>query len=218
MIIGPGLGKRFMKGFDSIKEHQGIAEALGYCRRIAEGEPWSLLIWGPTGRGKTLMAAATIVELERKWPLGKYAYWPLAELGLARSWAIDAGEADPLQRLLRANLVVIDDLGVENPKSAYTLEALQVLVDRRWRDCKPLIVITNLVVGGDDDEFQERYGPRVVRRFLGEQARIIKVTGPNWSALQAKRQIGKAGEVWGGIKTSATGGEGEEKKEVAGGA
>lgn len=180
MILGAPLGRRFHGGFEAIEVHDGIAEALEYCQKIVAGESWSLLLWGKTGRGKTRLVTALLNELDAKWPHGRYVYWPMAELALARRWAIQHGGEDPLKRAIDATMVVIDDLGVEKP-SEYALEAIEVLVDRRWRDQKPLIVTTNLVVGGEDDEFQRRYDPRIMRRFLAPDARIIPITGPNWS-------------------------------------
>lgn len=188
MLYGAKLGKRFAGGFETITPHNGILEALDYLQRIVNGKPLSLLLWGKTGRGKTRLVAAMLNELERKWPDGRYCYWPLAELDLKRKWAIGAKAPDPLEAALEAHVVVIDDMGVEPSESAFALEAIQVLVDRRWREQKPLVCTTNLVVGGPNDQFQARYDARIMRRFMGSDARIIEVSGPNWSVLEATGQ------------------------------
>ena len=195
MMIGAPLGQRF-EGIrlEDVHVHDGNRVAVELARRIVEGEALSLLLYGETARGKTTLLAAVLNEVNEKWPSGRYAYWPLGELAIARRGAIAMHEDDPIWGLLNATVAVIDDIGVEAP-SDYAMEGLQTVVDRRWRDNRPLLLGSNL--NPTDREFSKRYGPRILRRFVDRSAWLCELTGDSWAMRQAPRSPGDvAGPKW----------------------
>lgn len=48
-----------------------------------------------------------------------------------------------LASLNRYTLLVIDDMGIER-ESQYTLETVYVVIDERYKSCKPFIITTNI--------------------------------------------------------------------------
>ncbi len=185
MLFGAPLGQRFQSvKLCDVQVHDGNRVAVGLARRIVEGEALSLLLYGETARGKTMLLAAVLNEVQEKWPMGRYGYWPLGELAIARRAAVGRDQVDPIEQLLDATLVVIDDIGVE-VASDYAMEGLQTVVDRRWRDNRPLLLGSNL--NPTDREFSKRYGPRILRRFVDQSAWLCELTGVSWATKQAPR-------------------------------
>ena len=119
-----------------------------------------LVLLGTVGRGKTVAAAACLVEAG-----GKY----LRARALAKLWASGYREdRDRCEALLSTReLVVIDDVGTE-PVS----EALDELIDARQSRRRRLVLISNLSMG----QLRERLGERAVSR-LAANAEVIADAG-----------------------------------------
>jgi DNA replication protein DnaC len=100
---------------------------LSTCSWIAEHH--NVLITGPTGVGKSYLASALGQAACRKGMRVLYRRLPrlLEQLGLARA---DGTYARLLSRLAKADVLVIDDLGLGSPKEAERHDLLEVLEDR----------------------------------------------------------------------------------------
>ena len=176
MLLGAALGRRFERvTFESLKVTEWNQGAIEAARKLAEGNPMWLLLVGGVGRGKTSILAAIANEIHRKWPSVKVVYWPVAELVEALRDAMDGGP-DPEPQCRSAHVLLLDDLGTEN-LTDWAAEAIQRIVDWRYRDMRPLVVATNLTL----EELAQRYGARVARRLLDE-AVVCRLDGPRWSA------------------------------------
>ena len=100
----------------------------------------SMYISGDYGIGKTRAVCYAGIKLAKA---GKSVlYLPAADYArsVARQWR-DDGE-DPVAEAINADVVILDDLGKEKT-TPRTAEALNSLVDARYRESKPIWVTTN---------------------------------------------------------------------------
>lgn len=173
MIVGCRIGRRYRDvSWEATEVHAGNRKAVAALGRILEGEALMVLLYGPPGTGKTHLAVALLRALDAKWPTGLYVYWTLPELFRARLEAQDGDRPDPMDRCREAHVLVLDDLGAENDTEAFR-RALYDLLDHRYRECLPTIIITN----HDLQVIERRYGSPILSRLGGADAMIILVGG-----------------------------------------
>ena len=100
---------------------------LSTCSWIAEHH--NVLITGPTGVGKSYLASALGQAACRKGLRVLYRRLPrlLEQLSLARA---DGTYVRTLAKIAKADLLVLDDLGLGTPKEAERHDLLEVLEDR----------------------------------------------------------------------------------------
>ena len=67
---------------------------------------------------------------------------------------------DTFYRIQETPILMLDDLGAERP-TEWVLERLNILVDTRWREQRPILVTTNLEPG----ELWEQLGERAYSRL-----------------------------------------------------
>jgi len=103
-----------------------------------------LLLHGKAGNGKTFLSFAIANALYKQ---GK----AVMAISVSKLLSIikdsfdnhgDFGEADVLNTVKDANLLVLDDLGVEY-KTSWAYEKLYSIIDTRYRAGKPIIITTN---------------------------------------------------------------------------
>lgn len=109
---------------------KAMVRQLGSCAWI--GEHLNVLITGPTGVGKSYLASALGQAACRKGLRVLYRRVPrlFDELALAR---IDGSYARVLSRLAKAELLILDDLGLGTPTESQRNDLLEVLEDRYGR-------------------------------------------------------------------------------------
>jgi DNA replication protein DnaC len=164
----------------------GGQRALDACRALIE-KPAGLILSGPTGVGKTHLYAGLVVARAEAWlarypnlkvdlPDGRVSLRPdfsdrfanVADL-LDRINVWYRGDAeDPLPELVRADLLILDDLGREK-STERSAERLYVLVNRRYERCLPTCVATNYTV----DELTQRGYDVIVSRIVEGGGRVI---------------------------------------------
>jgi DNA replication protein DnaC len=152
----------------SARSGQGAAVAAASewaSQKAAHG----LMLTGPTGTGKTSIAAAACwTRLER---------WPCAYASVARTMArlgasfTDEGRAEAVRVLTGAGAVVLDDLDKCRPTD-YGREQLFAAVDAREQAEAPLLVTTNLT----PSEIGEQFGDALMSRLAG-YCRVVEVGG-----------------------------------------
>lgn len=136
------------------------------CQRYADtfdkGDPYGLLLWGDVGTGKSFMAAAIA---NRVIDRGYSAL--VTDIGSIVSLMESSFDdrRKNLDRILRYDLLVIDDLGAQRG-SEYMMEHVYSVIDGRYRSGRPMIVTTNF----DAEEIRdkrdsERWG-RIIDRVL----------------------------------------------------
>jgi Zn-finger nucleic acid-binding protein len=147
-------------------------------------------ISGDAGVGKTMALAAMMKQhtLARWSALGPKLGVKVAKLSLAwvrwpetvNGWRVEAtkdgglvGVSHALKRLELAPMLVLDDLGAERIKTAYSDDwassQLDLLIARRYDGMLPTWFTTNL----KRETFAERYGARLFSRLCGNSPFIV---------------------------------------------
>lgn len=152
------------------------------CRRYAANfspAAGNLLFSGGTGLGKTYLSACVAREVTEKG--FSVAYETAAHLfsKLEKNrFNPDEASQQAVEKVEKADLLIIDDLGTELPGNFVTA-ALYALVNDRLLAGKPMVISTNLTI----EEVGRRYSPQIASRlqgnfmllpFVGQDIRILK--------------------------------------------
>lgn len=150
----------------------GQVAQLDYARRYAEHweemerENRGLLLWGPTGTGKTFAAACVANALAER-----HVTVRMTTLGqvLLRMFGLNGGaRMDYMEELAGCRLLILDDFGMER-QTPYAQEQVYELVNRRYLSGRPMIVTTNLThreLTETDDRDRRRIYDRVLERCV----------------------------------------------------
>lgn len=162
-----------------VTENENQVKALTLAKKSANREG-NLYLWGKqTGTGKSHLAGASYryscIE-KRSWG---YFWKPSALLRYMR--VLDSEEQEKrLEKLIKAPILVIDDLGIGNVTD-FSLQILYEIVDGRWmNESKGLIITANLSLDDlakklDDDRLPSRIaGMCDVIELKGKDRRINK--------------------------------------------
>ena len=142
----------------------------------------NLLFIGGTGLGKTFLSACIARAVaDRGFSV---VYETANHLFTKMERAKFGGDEDArkeIEKYIKCDLLIIDDLGTEMP-GQFVTAALYSLLNDRLLENKPMVVSTNLNV----DEMSRRYSPQIASRlhgsfnrltFLGEDIRVLKNRG-----------------------------------------
>lgn len=131
--------------FDGYRVTPENQKAYALCGRYAERfekmpkKNQGLLLWGGVGTGKTFSAACIAnALLDRGISVVMTSFAQL--LGKGKGFDIDSETVD---RLNRARLLIIDDLGAER-NTDFALEKVYSIIDSRYQSGLPMILTTNL--------------------------------------------------------------------------
>ena len=159
--------------FEAFKQRRHVTMAYLQSRRLAQGDLKWLTLMGGGNRGKTHLAVAVCRDWLRQGKLARYAYVPLLLDELRRGFGATGPESYEARwdMFLRVPLLVLDDLGAENP-TPWVQERLDTLIDSRLMAGLALMVTTNLNM----DEIPER-----IRSRLERGGEIAAIEGPEYS-------------------------------------
>ena len=185
-------GKRYedctLDNFDASEN----PEALEAVRGLIAGHLSGLLLFGPVGTGKTHLCVGAgrafagrgeayepeYVYGADGWPTAvkprpdfSVSYWPVLDLAGAFRDAAGGGCPSPEPPCRSAGLLILDDWGAERTTD-FVLEALERIVDARYRAMKPMLIATNMT----PRTIMERYGDRALSRWAHE-GRIVELRG-----------------------------------------
>jgi DNA replication protein DnaC len=165
-----GIPVRFNStGFATyVASTDGQRHALKVAKRFAEmvvetsNRGQSLLLVGKPGCGKTHLAISIALEVLNAQKQAIYTTAPELVRSIRESYNRDAreSEASIMNRLADAALLVIDELGI-GATSAHGQAVLFEVIDRRYRDCRPMVLLSNLPT----EELVGAVGERIVDRL-----------------------------------------------------
>ena len=148
---------------------------LIYSKQIPNNPLKNLVFSGSTGTGKTCLASAVARNAVEHGKSCKYmsAFEFHSEMVDVHTSPITE-RANKLHDILTADLVVIDDLGVEPYFKNITVEYLLLVLEERTRAGFCTLITTNL----DDGDLQTKYGDRICSRLLDKKhSRIAAFAG-----------------------------------------
>ena len=146
------------------KEQLPMKKLLDFCRDYGEhfdAHADSLLLFGPTGVGKTHVSLALAkLAVEKGFTV---VYGPAQQLlGRLEREHFGKADGDTAALLAEAELLVLDDLGTELSTAFYQTALLDIINARLLAE-RPTIISTNL----SPDELKSRYGVQIASRILG---------------------------------------------------
>ncbi len=110
----------------------------------------------------THLAVAVLCEVIRRGHTGRFWNFQdlLARLRESYNNPQSETEAEILESIAHADLVVLDDLGSENTTD-WVRDRLYLIVNRRYESEKPMVITTNC----SESELDQRIGQRTASRF-----------------------------------------------------
>ena len=138
----------------------------------ADGER-SLFVHGAPGNGKTHAAVVSLSTFIQKYrQQGKF--WVVADLVRNLRMAVKTHNDDAMvAELISVPALVLDDIAIERP-TGFVLEAIQSIVDTRFRHKMKMIITSNLSL----EELAEKLDDRIASRLADiSQCDVIKFTG-----------------------------------------
>ena len=189
-LRGQSLMDKRMKEatFANAKETSKNARNLRLCRRYAEhfdemlAKNQGLLLYGEVGTGKSY-AAACIANylLDKRTPVVMTSFVKL--LDTMQGFKEDD---ELIDRLNRAKLLIIDDLGAER-STDFALEKVYSIIDSRYRASLPIVLTTNLDLEQMKSQTDIRYS-RIYDRIF-ELCYPLQFTGASWRKTEAARRF-----------------------------
>lgn len=177
-----GISKRNLyKTFDDyICTNEGQSKAKNDCMRYVENFPSdkSMIMVGGVGTGKTLLASAMLESL-----VDKHECLIIKVIDLVRSlkatWSKDSTETEEglIKFYCKEDLLIIDEVGSQFGSDTEKLFIFDI-IDGRYQDMKPTILISNLDIEG----VKESIGDRCVDRLREGGGSMIAF---NWKSLRA---------------------------------
>lgn len=138
-------------------------------RWASEADPGGLMLLGPTGTGKTRIAAAACWTRIERYPC-TYASVARAMSRLSASLT-DEGRREAVRVFSGNGAAVLDDFDKTRP-SEFGKEQIFAAIDGREQAGAPLLVTTNLL----PSEIAERFGEPVASRLAG-YCTVVEVGG-----------------------------------------
>lgn len=173
------LGSRFA---DYGQDYPAAASALAAAREVVAGDALGLVLAGPTGVGKTLLAVATAHEWVDRMVAGErrgralYATQRSLIDGVRESYRADSqiSERQAIRQYVQAGLLIIDELGAGR-NSADEQYHLAEVVNARHEQQRATILATNYPLS---DLHQETpLDDRALSRIYSGEWRRVEVVG-----------------------------------------
>jgi DNA replication protein DnaC len=165
----------------AVSQNQSLDLARNAAYNFANDQDGWLVLEGTYGCGKTHLAAAIGNERLNRGDLVLFITAPdlLDHLRSTYGPTSEVSYDQMFERIRDAQLLILDDLGAENP-SPWAQEKLFQLLDYRYTRRLPTVITTNI----DMDAFD----PRIRSRLLDESfVRRIRITAPDYRSPKQSR-------------------------------
>ena len=171
------------KGFSDYSVDSDNKVAVAWAKSAIE-KVESLYISGAPGTGKTFLAAIMAQEYLKRGDTVIFADVPslLADLRGTFDKDSDLNIEDLMKELANVDVLVLDDLGTEQP-TIWSIERLYMVINERYNSGKAMIITSNYDLGQAEailnrpkDGAQGITGSRIVSR-LNHCCRVIKLKG-----------------------------------------
>jgi DNA replication protein DnaC len=143
------------------------------------GTPWSLVLYGEVGSGKTYQAVAVLGKVGEE----------LSASGLFVDCAVaveemrqQIGREGPrlVERMMRVGVLLLDDFGGERLDTEFGRDAFSTVLRYRYNEEKPTIVTTNLLPESGKPSLKSLH-PQLYSRF--REGEIVRLKGHDRRAL-----------------------------------
>lgn len=173
-----GIPKRLL--FSTIGNYTGRNSAQDTAKKNAEeyihnfgsivqGGKNGLIFTGRPGCGKSHLAAAVLKRLIKDGHDGRYANVPTVFDSIRASFNAEGDREDIAADLMRAEVLVLDDLGTEHITDWVT-EQLYLIINSRYNDMLATIITTNLTT----TQLEQRYDARIMSRIC-EMCQLVEI-------------------------------------------
>lgn len=147
-------------------------------------KPRNLLLFGAPGLGKTFLSAAIAREVSGE---GYSVVYDTAAQVFQRFESLKFGREDgdadsDVERILRCDLLILDDLGTEMT-TAFVQSALYQIINTRLLEKRSTILSTNLM----PSDLPRRYSPQIASRLEGEY-QLLPFFGEDIRKLKKERE------------------------------
>jgi len=156
---------------DPIYRKSGISMAKSalntskdFVKKILRNEKVnSILLFGDTGTGKTFLSNCIANELLKNGKTVVY-FTAVDFFNRLRELSFSDSPGESTERLLDADLLIIDDLGTENT-STFTTSQLFNVINKKLIKEQPLVISTNLKMNEIKELYSERIYSRIISSF-----------------------------------------------------
>ena len=180
MGIG-GVGERFRsRSFATFHETPATTAAVRACKQFCaevreNPRAQGVMLIGGYGTGKTHLAVAILRETAEAGIPGMFVVVPDLLGKMKASFDAKDGKAGALVETAKSvPLLVLDDLGAENPKP-WVVELIYVLINHRYEHMLPTVITTNC----NGRELEGMFGRRVVSR-LAEMTTPVNIRAEDY--------------------------------------
>jgi DNA replication protein DnaC len=179
----------------SFETYEALIEESRYCLEVmmryadqfdsilAESPATGAILVGNPGTGKTHLACSLIRALIQKGHSARYASIPalLSELREANRGSHDTNVTGLIRQLSSVQLLVLDEYGIHT-QQAVDYQLLFQLIDARYRNNFPTIMLTNVHLEEVSRELDERFLERIRGRYVTELVF-------DWNSWREKRGV-----------------------------